>query len=520
MTGRYVVTAEIKAAIENRETDILDGLGIDWRQPASRHITCPYRGHPDKNPSWRWDCIDRRAYCTCGSADILGVLMTVEGIGFEAAKLRAAELLKRPDLIRQRHIRGEGDGVSPEQPRNGATPQGLRLAEYAAAKQLPLEFLQSLGLTDVHLGSPAVRLPYRAEDGGEAAVRFRIALEGPVRFRWRLGSKALLYGLDRLDGARSAGFVCLVEGESDCHTLWHHDVPALGLPGNNQWNEARDAALLDGIGTIYVMIEPDQGGETMRERFANSSILPRVRIVNLRVKDPNELHIAVDGDRERFLTELRAALEAAEPYQRIAEHEDAVEAERLGSLAGDLLAEKDVLARFAAQLFKAGLVGEDRNAKLLYLALTTRLFDRPVSVAVKGPSSGGKSYTVEVVLRFMPESAYWTRTAMSNRALAYSDEDFRHRHLVIFEAAGMTGEIATYLIRSLLSENRICYETVEKTQDGMKPRVIKKEGPTGLITTTTAVRLHPENETRLLSLVVKDTPDQTSAESAGEKIPH
>ena len=37
------------------------------------------------------------------------------------------------------------------------------------------------------------------------------------------------------------------------------------------------------------------------------------------------------------------------------------------------------------------------------------------------------------------------------------------------------------------------------------------EGPTGLITTTTAPKLHPENETRLLSLGVIDTREQTEA---------
>jgi hypothetical protein len=45
----------------------------------------------------------------------------------------------------------------------------------------------------------------------------------------------------------------------------------------------------------------------------------------------------------------------------------------------------------------------------------------------------------------------------------------------------------------------------------MKPRLIEREGPTGLIVTTTAVKLHPENETRLLSLTVTDTQDQTRA---------
>jgi hypothetical protein len=90
----------------------------------------------------------------------------------------------------------------------------------------------------------------------------------------------------------------------------------------------------------------------------------------------------------------------------------------------------------------------------------------------------------------------------------------------------MSGEFATYLMRSLLSEGKVRYETVEKTSEGMKPRLIEREGPTGLIVTTTAVKLHPENETRLLSLTVSDTQDQTRvvmaalAEEAGEGGPN
>ena len=100
---------------------------------------------------------------------------------------------------------------------------------------------------------------------------------------------------------------------------------------------------------------------------------------------------------------------------------------------------------------------------------------------------------------------------MSDRALAYSAEPLRHRHLVIYEAAGMASDFATYLIRSLLSEGRLRYETVEKTDEGLVPRLIEKEGPTGLIVTTTSVRLHPENETRLLSITITDSSEQTAA---------
>jgi hypothetical protein len=130
-------------------------------------------------------------------------------------------------------------------------------------------------------------------------------------------------------------------------------------------------------------------------------------------------------------------------------------------------------------------------------------------VAVKGPSSGGKSYLTERVLGFFPGSAYYALTAMSERALAYSEEPLINRFLVIYEAAGMSGDFQTYLIRSLLSEGRLRYEVVEKTSEGLKPRLIEREGPTGLLVTTTAVKLHPENETRMLSLTVTDTHEQT-----------
>jgi hypothetical protein len=188
-----------------------------------------------------------------------------------------------------------------------------------------------------------------------------------------------------------------------------------------------------------------------------------------------------------------------------------IDATKAAATSGDLVTEPDILTRFGKAIEAAGLVGETNNAKILYLALTSRLFDRPVSVAVKGVSAGGKSFTVESVLKFFPASAFFTRTGFSEKALYFSDEDFRHRFIVIFEAVGMESDYLSYVIRTLLSENRLSYELPVKTEDGMKPQLLEKEGPTGLITTTTAAKLHPENETRLLSLGVTDTKQQTQA---------
>ncbi len=225
-----------------------------------------------------------------------------------------------------------------------------------------------------------------------------------------------------------------------------------------------------------------------------------------RVKDVSELHLR---HPEVFGDLLERARSRAVPWLDIAESEAQSRTREAWVACEDLALAPNILELFEATLKRGGVAGECRVAKILYLALTSRFLDRIVSVAVKGPSSGGKSYLVEQVLRFFPESAYYALTAMSDRTLAYSEEPIEHRFLVLFEAAGMSGDFATYLIRSLLSEGRLRYETVEKTSEGLKPRLIEREGPTGLLVTTTAVKLHPENETRLLSLTVNDTREQT-----------
>lgn len=112
-------------------------------------------------------------------------------------------------------------------------------------------------------------------------MRFRHALDGREKFRWRKGSKAQLYGLNRLAAARELGEIVIVEGESDCHTLWHTGLPAIGLPGAGNWNEQGDAALFDKLDTIYVIIEPDKGGDTVRKWLGESKIRERVKLVRL-----------------------------------------------------------------------------------------------------------------------------------------------------------------------------------------------------------------------------------------------
>jgi hypothetical protein len=204
-----------------------------------------------------------------------------------------AELgLEMKDLFENRN--GHKKVLRSIPPKTAATVQPCTLENYAAAKGQPVEFLQKQGLRDQkYQGQPAVRISYREVDGSEVAVRYRTALEkseeGDDRFRWRTGSKAHLYGLWRLEGIRKAGYVVLVEGESDCHALWYHGISALGIPGADTWKPAW-AEHLEGIENIFAVIEPDQGGENLREKLGASDIRDRLYLVDLgEPKDANGL---------------------------------------------------------------------------------------------------------------------------------------------------------------------------------------------------------------------------------------
>ena len=399
-------------------------------------------------------------------------------------------------------------------PKNHATvqpPGGCSLEDYAFTKNLSMDFLQSLNLTQQSIhGFPVVKIPYFDEKGTEAAVRFRKSLMKANgidnRFSWKTGSKPLPYGLWKLQDAWKVGYICLVEGESDCHTLWNEKIPALGIPGANTWKEGW-ADFLKDIPVIYVVKEPDAGGDAVLKWLSKSKILDRAKIISLDpYKDPSELYLS---DPAGFTRNWQAALDRARPWVEIKSSTDQTIAQEAWEKCEPIALNPSILNLLISDLRRMGLVGEERNAKILFLALVSRFLSRPVSISIKGPSSCGKSYVIEQVLKFFPERAFYRLTAMSERALIYSEEQLSERFLIISEASGIEGDILSYLIRSLLSEGQLRYETVENTPKGLKPRLIQRDGPTGLIITTTALNLHPENETRILSLPILDTREQT-----------
>lgn len=178
------------------------------------------------------------------------------------------------------------------------------LDDYARLKGLPAGFLTALGLREhTYHGRTAVAIPYYDVRGSVVAVRYRLAATGEGRFIWKKGSRIVPYGLWRLAEARRAGYVILVEGESDAQTLWYHGIPALGIPGATAW-QAEWAAHLEGL-VVYVWQEPDAGGQEFVTRIC--ATLPGALVLTPppRRKDVSACHLAHDAV-PALLDQLRA----------------------------------------------------------------------------------------------------------------------------------------------------------------------------------------------------------------------
>ena len=185
---------------------------------------------------------------------------------------------------------------------------GVNLSTLAEAKHLSVDYLKSLGIGDLKYNSQAaVRIPYYGENGQELAVRFRLSLTGDNRFKWHKGDHALPYGLNRLDKTKKAGWVLIVEGESDCWTAWLHNIPALGAPGKGIWPPSW-GDYIKGV-EVYVWQEPE--AEDFVLRVLKSA--PDLRFITAPdgIKDISEAHIQ-GLDVVSLLEDLKAKAEPAE----------------------------------------------------------------------------------------------------------------------------------------------------------------------------------------------------------------
>jgi hypothetical protein len=288
---------------------------------------------------------------------------------------------------------------------------GVNLSTLAEAKHLPVNFLKGMGVGDfTYNGEAAIRIPYYSEDGQEVAIRFRLALSGDSRFRWRKGDRAMPYGLNRLDEIRKAGWVLIVEGESDCWTGWLHDIPAIGAPGKGIWPPSWGEYLKD----LEAYVWQESEAEDFVLRVLKSA--PDLRFIRApdSIKDISEAHIQ-GHDVPALLEELKAKAESGQELRARCDNE---RLEQLYTEAKAVIEAEDPLELVKDEIRSSGYGGDIRPAQIVYLAGTSRLLAMrdgamPVHLLIMVASSSDRNYTLSRILALLPAEAYYVIDAGS-----------------------------------------------------------------------------------------------------------
>ena len=174
-----------------------------------------------------------------------------------------------------------------------------------------------------------------------------------------------------------------------------------------------------------------------------------------------------------------------------------------------LLKSENLLEQFLKDIEQMGCVGEEENKVMVYLTLTSRIQENPISLIVKGESSSGKSFLVNKVAEFFPPEDIFTLTAITAKALYHWKDSLAHKALILQERHG--AEESDYTIRTMQSEKHLVLLMPVKDPETNKfvTEEIKVEGPIAYIETTTRTHIHAENETRCFDIFPDESDEQT-----------
>lgn len=172
----------------------------------------------------------------------------------------------------------------------------------------------------------------------------------------------------------------------------------------------------------------------------------------------------------------------------------------------------DLMGRLRKSFKAAGIIGEESNALVAYLAATSRQLERPLAVIVQSASAAGKTTLMEAVLAFFPEESRVKYSAMTGQSLYYLGEtSLKNKILAVVEEAG--AEKASYALKLLQSEGELTIASTGK--DPQTGRMVTQEyhveGPVMIFLTTTAIDLDEELQNRCLTLAVDESTAQTQA---------
>jgi DNA primase len=177
-----------------------------------------------------------------------------------------------------------------------------------------------------------------------------------------------------------------------------------------------------------------------------------------------------------------------------------------------LLKSPDLLDRILRDFEKCGVVGEQTNKLVGYLAAVSRKLKSPLAVLIQSSSAAGKTWLMEAVLAFMPEEERIKYSAMTGQSLFYMGEtNIRHKILALVEEEGV--ERTRYALKLLQSEGELSIASTGKdpVTGLLGTKEYRVQGPVMVFSATTNIDIDEELQNRCIILTVDESREQTRA---------
>jgi len=181
----------------------------------------------------------------------------------------------------------------------------------------------------------------------------------------------------------------------------------------------------------------------------------------------------------------------------------------LEEMALQLVQDAQFLFKAGQMIGKLGVVGEERNRQVLFLAGVTRTTSTPASVLVKGATSSGKTTLVKSSIKLFPADCVIERAGLSAKALAHGQGSLAEKILFINEYRG--GKDGQLLLRLQQSDGRISHEYTTIRGSSRGTQLVERVGLPVVLTTTTDPKVYPDDETRFLSTWADESAEQNLA---------
>jgi len=212
------------------------------------------------------------------------------------------------------------------------------------------------------------------------------------------------------------------------------------------------------------------------------------------------------------LAELTAQLESYRLQQLKNQQPEEAPIKKLSpqekTAALNYLQQKNLLEQTKQDLAKSGIIGEEQNALILYLAMSSRKCADPLSIICLASSGIGKSYLMEKVAACFPTEDLLENTQFTeNSFYYYKREEIKGKVFLIEDLDGAAAVL--YPIRELQSKKRISKTVTLKDKQGVNKTVtLTVEGPVSVIGCTTKEKIYEDNANRSILLYLDGSKQQ------------